>query len=162
MKKKSLFLLLVISILCVVFCGCADEKNKFRISNANSRDGEFLYFSTPYKYTTYSFMLNYVYTGDDASRSYGFVVKNKEDERIDELDVLINGVAVSYSSLPYLIKGNTISATVGITSSALPMINTADSYDEFTVELYVYLDDTYTILASQEFTFDQVKKMCSS
>lgn len=165
MKNKiALNFLLGLVFLCAIFFGCTDnnvdKQEEFRLTNAYSFESEFKYFDTPYKYTAYSFMLNYVYTGDEACKSYGFEVANKNGEVIDIPAIFVNGVETSTSKRTYLVKGSTISTFIGITSSMLPMMNTADSYDEFTVELYVELNDTRTILAYAEFTFEQVKQMC--
>ena len=164
MKQKNL-LFIILSILCLILCSsCTSTKNEIRLSNAYSYDGEFLYFNTPYKYTRYSFMLNYVYSGEEACTSYGFKVTNKKDEdkSISDGSLLINGVTVTSSNYPYLIKGSTISVIIVITSSNLAMINTANYYEEFTVELYIGQEENYTVLASAEFTFEQVKQMCLS
>ena len=168
MKQKNFLLLLLIAVLCITFCGCKDTRketeSKFRLSNAYSYEGEFGYFNTSYKYTAYSFMINYVYTGDEAIPVYGFNVTNKNDEKISAgyVDVLMNGVRVSTSYSPYLIKGATLSAILTFRSSTLQMINDAYYYDEFSIELYIHNNDAYTVLASQKFTLEQVKLICSS
>lgn len=156
--KKTFMIIIMAFLMLLNLCGCS--QNEFWLSNQHSFESESTYFDIPYKYTVYGFMLNYVYTDDEACDSYGVKVINKNGEVIDRPTILLNGVERSTSKRSYLVKGSTISVIIGITSSDLPMMNSAPKYKEFTVELYVELNDKYTILATAEFTFEQVKQMC--
>lgn len=161
--KKTFMIIIMAFLMLFNLCGCSNNttsQNDIWISNQYSFEGEYIYFDTPYKYTTYRFMLNYVYTEDEACSTYGFKVTNKYGVVIYEPSILINGMGLSTSQYPYLIKGSTISAIIDITSSALPMKNSAPGFKEFTVELCVGLNDNYTVLATAEFTFEKVKQMC--